>query len=88
MKKIPIILISLFFLIGCKQYDSNEPVPDIQYTYKNVDATITKLDVRYWFATCPRWHWVISVKYDDMTYKLATQAHSFRRGIVAKHINS
>lgn len=29
MKKIPIILISLFFLIGCKQYDSNEPVPDI-----------------------------------------------------------
>ena len=68
IKKISIVLICIFFLIGCKQYDSNKQVPDVQYIHENVDATITKLDVRHWFATCHRWHWVISVKYDDMTY--------------------
>lgn len=31
IKKISIILICIFFLIGCKQYDSNKPVPDVQY---------------------------------------------------------
>lgn len=75
MKKIPIILILLIFLTSCKQYESNEPVSDIRYSYEDVDATITKLDVRYWFATCPRWHWVISVKYDDMTYTDEQQAN-------------
>lgn len=54
MKRVFIILICLFFLTGCKQYESNEPALDIQYIHENVDATITKLDVRYWFATCPR----------------------------------
>lgn len=75
IKKISIVLICIFFLIGCKQYDNNKPVSDIQYTHENVQATITKLDVRYWFATCPRWHWVISVKYDDMTYTDEQQAN-------------
>ena len=75
IKKISIILICIFFLIGCKQCDSNKPVPDVQYIHENVDATITKLDVRHWFATCPRWHWVISVKYDDMTYIDEQQAN-------------
>ena len=75
IKKISIVLICIFFLIGCKQYDSNEPVPDVQCTHENVEATITKLDVRYWFATCPRWHWAISVKYDDMTYTDEQQAN-------------
>lgn len=68
IKKISIILICIFFLIGCKQYDSNKPVPDVQYIHENVDATITKLDVRYWFATCPRWHY-------DMAYTDEQQAN-------------
>lgn len=38
IKKISIVLICIFFLIGCKQYDSNESVPDVQYTHENVDA--------------------------------------------------
>lgn len=27
------------------------------------------IDMRKWFATCPRWQWEISVEYDGLTYE-------------------
>lgn len=34
-----------------------------------MDATITYIDMRKWFATCPRWQWGILVEYDGLTYE-------------------
>ena len=40
MKRIFIILISLFFLIGCKQYDSNEPV--LESMFKEISRMVSQ----------------------------------------------
>ena len=37
--------------------------------WNHVDATITYIDMRKWFATCPRWQWEISIEYDGLTYE-------------------
>ena len=48
---------------------SSEPQEEITYTYEDVDATITYIDMRKWFAICPRWEWKIEVEYEGMTYE-------------------
>lgn len=76
MKKILCLILVVFtFLTGClnKNYTSQKNKDLIQkdvvtYSYEDVDGTITSIDMRYWFATCPRWRWEISVEYDGMTF--------------------
>ena len=72
MKKILCLILICIFLAGCHNDvsdKSNEPQDEITYTYEDVDATITYIDMRKWFATCPRWQWEIEVEYDGMTYE-------------------
>lgn len=72
LKKILCLILICIFLVGCSKdvSDKNrEPQDEITYTYEDVDATITYIDMRKWFATCPRWQWEISVEYDGLTYK-------------------
>lgn len=70
---IVIIIIVVKYLSGCgvsmteeelAEYRANQP----NYSYENVDATITDIDMKYWFAINPRWEWQISVEYDGLTY--------------------
>ena len=71
MKKILCLILICIFLVGCSKdvSDKNrDPQEEITYTYEDVDATITYIDMRKWFATCPRWQWEISVEYDGLTY--------------------
>ena len=53
-------------LSGCSNdlYEDN----NITYSYEDVEGIITDVDVKYWFATCPRWEWKMSVQYDDMVF--------------------
>lgn len=72
MKKILCLILICIFLVGCSNdvSDKNrEPREEITYTYEDVDATITYIDMRKWFAICPRWEWEIEVEYDGMTYE-------------------
>lgn len=72
MKKILCLILICIFLVGCSNdvSDKNrEPQEEITYTYEDVDATITYIDMRKWFAICPRWQWEISVEYDGLTYE-------------------
>ena len=71
MKKILCLILICVFLVGCSNDvpdKSSEPQEEITYTYEDVDATITYIDMRKWFAICPRWQWEISVEYDGLTY--------------------
>lgn len=71
MKKILCLILICIFLVGCSNNVSDknsEPQEEITYTYEDVDATITYIDMRKWFAICPRWQWEISVEYDGLTY--------------------
>lgn len=72
VKKILCLILICIFLVGCFRdiSDNNrEPQEEITYTYEDVDATITCIDMRKWFAICPRWQWEISVEYDGLTYE-------------------
>ena len=72
MKKILCLILICIFLVGCYKdvSDNNrEPQEEITYTYEDVDATITNIDMRKRFAICPRWQWEISVEYDGLTYE-------------------
>lgn len=72
MKKILCLILICISLVGCSNVvsdKSSEPQEEITYTYEDVDATITYIDMRKWFATCPRWQWEISVEYDGLTYE-------------------
>lgn len=72
MKKILCLILICIFLVGCSNDisdKSSEPQEEITYTYEDVDATITYIDMRKWFAICPRWQWGISVEYDGLTYE-------------------
>ena len=72
MKKILCLILICIFLVGCYKdvSDNNrEPQEEITYTYEDVDATLTYIDMRKWFAICPRWQWEISVEYDGLTYE-------------------
>lgn len=67
MKKILCLILICVFLVGCSNDvsdENREPQEEITYTYEDVDATITYIDMRKWFAICPRWQWEISVEYD------------------------
>lgn len=71
MKKVVCLILFCIFLVGCSKdiSDNNrEPREEITYTYEDVDATITYIDMRKWFVICPRWQWEISVEYDGLTY--------------------
>ena len=73
MRKLLPICLTISLLSGCTNADaqyktSSEQKPAYSYEYEDVEATITKIDVRSWFAQCPRWSWNISVEYDDMLY--------------------
>lgn len=72
MKKIICLILICIFLSGCSNEvsdDNREPQEEITYTYEDVDATITYIDMQKWFAICPRWEWEIEVEYDGMTYE-------------------
>lgn len=72
MKKVVCLILFCIFLVGCSKdiSDNNRELrEEITYTYEDVDATITYIDMRKWFAVCPRWKWEISVEYDGLTYK-------------------
>ena len=72
MKKILCLILICIFLSGCSDDvsdKSSEPQEEITYTYEDVDATITYIDMREWFAICPQWEWEIEVEYDGMTYE-------------------
>lgn len=72
MKKILCLILICIFLVGCSNDvsdENREPQDEITYTYEDVDATITYIDMRKWFAICPRWEWEIEVEYDGMTYE-------------------
>ena len=72
MKKILCLILICIFLVGCSNdvSDKNrEPQEEITYTHEDVHATITYIDMRKWFAICPRWQWEISVEYDGLTYE-------------------
>lgn len=72
MKKILCLILISIFLVGCSNDASDEnreTQEEITYTYEDVDATITYIDMRKWFAICPRWQWEISVEYDGLTYE-------------------
>lgn len=72
MKKVVCLILFCIFLVGCSHAfpDKNhDPQEEITYTYENVDATITYIDMRKWFAVCPRWQWEISVEYDGLIYE-------------------
>lgn len=83
MKKILCLILICIFLVGCSNdvSDKNcEPQEEITYTYEDVDATITYIDMRKWFAICPRWQWEISVEYDGLTY----EEDSFASGAMSR----
>ena len=72
MKKILCLILICFFLVGCSNDvldKSSEPQEEITYTHEDVDATITYIDMRKWFAYVPRWQWEIKVEYDGLTYE-------------------
>ena len=72
VKKVVCLILFCIFLVGCSHdfSDKNhDPQEEITYTYENVDATITYIDMRKWFAVCPRWQWEISVEYDGLIYE-------------------
>lgn len=72
MKKILCLILICISLVGCSKDVSDKncgPQEEITYTHEDVDATITYIDMRKWFATCPRWQWEISVEYDGLTYE-------------------
>lgn len=72
VKKILCLILICIFLVGCSNDisdKSSEPQEEITYTYEDVDATITYIDMREWFAICPRWQWEISVEYDGLIYE-------------------
>lgn len=83
MKKILCLILICIFLVGCSKdvSDKNrEPQEEITYTHEDVDATITYIDMRKWFATCPRWQWEISVEYDGLTYEEDDYASGMMNG--------
>lgn len=62
-------LFSAVTISGCESAENeSQPKDSITYSYEDADATITDIDVRHWFATCPRWQWDITVSYDGLTY--------------------
>lgn len=72
MKKIVCLILICAFLTGCSKdasYKNRQQQEEITYTYEDVDAIITYIDMRKWFAICPHWKWEISVEYDGLTYK-------------------
>ncbi len=56
-------LIAVMIFSGCEATDDT-----VTYSYQDADAVIEDIDMRYWFATCPRWQWDITVSYDGLTY--------------------
>ena len=45
-----------------------------------MDATITYIDMRKWFAYVPRWQWEIKVEYDGLTYEEDDYASGMMNG--------
>lgn len=73
LKKIVCLILMCIILTGCSSSGTDakrqEPKEEITYSYEDVDATITYIDMRKWFAICPRWQWEIEVEYDGITYE-------------------
>lgn len=69
MKKIICLILLCICLTGCADSNSTETRDEIRYSYENADAVITYIDMRKWFAICPRWQWEILVEYDGLTYE-------------------
>ena len=93
MKKILCLILICIFLVGCSNdvSDKNrEPQEEITYTYEDVDATITYIDMRKWFAICPRWEWEIEVECGGMngpSFADSREGDSIRVEITNKYVN-
>lgn len=62
-------LITVMTFSGCETTNDSVHTHDtVTYSYQDADAVIEDIDMRYWFATCPRWQWDITVSYDGLTY--------------------
>lgn len=92
MKKIEMIVLIALLLTGCTNIGVNNTSSlkeaIYSYEYEDVEATITKIDVRSWFAQCPRWSWSISVEYNGIIYNGDGYAQgAFNRPqLIDKHI--
>ncbi len=63
------ILMVFAVLVGCESNSESTKNKDtISYSYEEVDGVITDIDIKHWFATCPRWQWEISVEYEGMMF--------------------
>ena len=81
MKKVACLILFCILLAGCSDEvsdENREPQEEVTYTYEDVNATIIYIDMRKWFAICPRWQWEISVEYDGLTY----EEDSFSSGVI------
>lgn len=78
MKKASLILALLlivFNLFGCgalteEEYQAMEE-GRLTYDYEDVEATITNIDVRHWFAGTHRYEWNIKVYYEPYDLEFA-----------------
>lgn len=84
VKYISIIIASLLciscIVIGCFKFytickDSSKSTtdkityePEITYETECVDAIVTDVDCKYWYASGTHWHWNISVEYNGKPY--------------------
>ena len=85
MKKAYFILslfMVMFSLFGCgnlteKEYQARQE-GRLTYTWEDVEATITKIDTRHWFAGTHRYEWSIEVYYEP--YDLEFTENSWANG--------
>lgn len=83
VKYISIIIASLLCIscigIGCfkfyticnnsyKSEDKTTCKTEITYKTECVDAIVTDVECKYWYASGVHWHWYISVEYNGKTY--------------------
>ena len=60
--------------IAYEERKANKPV----YQYEDVNAVITKIDMRHWFATTHRYQWDIEVYYEP--YNLSYEESEWANG--------
>lgn len=77
-----LIIYLITFLFGCGTISEEkyqlEQEEVIEYTYENVEAIITRIDTKYWFATTHRYEWDIEIYYEP--YNLEFNEVSWANG--------
>lgn len=77
-----VFILSIFSISSCGTLIEEEyqPMPKVKltYDYEDVEATITNIDVRHWFAGTHRYEWNIEVYYEP--YDLEFTENSWANG--------